>query len=294
MPIREIAARDRRHDFHDVQPRPHQRNPERREADVVQSQQQKRIARVAEAEQEDDRHRPLETPRRRNLKNLRNPRNPRNLGNHGNPGNRGNLGNLSKVCAGNPQQNQDDDDARDDGQGEERAILVGVEEEEERREQRAGDGAGVVHGAVETVDAAADRRGREVGQHRVARRAADALAEAIGEAQRQHLRPRRHQRDERPHRAGDRVARHDDWLGFAGAIGQPAGGNLEDAVRRLCRALDDAERHRAGAEHARQEERQQRIDHLGRRVGDEADPAEQPDGTRKPNRSSGLPDGSEP
>ena len=46
-------------------------------------------------------------------------------------------------------------------------------------------------------------------------------------------------------------------------------------------ALDDAERDGAGAEHARQKEREQRVDGLGRRIGGEAHPPEQPDGSGK-------------
>ena len=53
--------------------------------------------------------------------------------------------------------------------------------------------------------------------------------------------------------------------------------DLQDAVDRFGRAFDDAERDGAGAEHARQEERQERIDGLSRRVGGEAHPPEEPD-----------------
>ena len=52
--IGQIAANDRRHHFDDVKPGPQQRNPDRRDAEVVQAQQQERIARVAEAEDQDD------------------------------------------------------------------------------------------------------------------------------------------------------------------------------------------------------------------------------------------------
>ena len=47
----------------------------------------------------------------------------------------------------------------------------------------------MVHRAVEPVDAAALTVGSEVGEHRVARRAANPLAETIGEADGEHVAP---------------------------------------------------------------------------------------------------------
>ena len=42
------AARERRQDLDDVQPGPQQRNPERRDAEVVEAKQQERVARIAQ------------------------------------------------------------------------------------------------------------------------------------------------------------------------------------------------------------------------------------------------------
>ena len=177
-----------------------------------------------------------------------------------------------------------DDDARDDRQREERAVVARIEVQERGREERPGDGAGVIHRAVEAEDAPPRVRRGEVREHRVARRAADALAEAIGETDREHLRPGRRDRDQRPHRRRQAVAAEHELLRRAPAIGQPARDDLEDAVGRFGGPLDHAERHRARAEHPRQEQRQQRIHHLGRGVGEEAHPPEQPHGPRQAKR----------
>ena len=59
--------------------------------------------------------------------------------------------------------------------------------------------------------------------------------------------------------------------------------DFQQAVDGLRRALDDAERDGAGVEHASQKERQERVDGLGRRIGREAHPPEQPDGAGKMN-----------
>ena len=77
------------------------------------------------------------------------------------------------------------------------------------------------------------------------------------------------------------VAGEDERPLRARAVRQPPGQDLQHAVRRFGGAFDDAERDGAGAEDVRQEERQKRIDGLARRVGGEAHPPEEPDGTRK-------------
>ncbi len=134
---------------------------------------------------------------------------------------------------------------------------------------------------MEAEDLSAVGLGRVRREHRVARRAADAFAQPVGEPQHEHLQPSAGHRDERPHGRRQPVAGEHQRLRRAPAIRHPAGDDLEEAVGRFGDALDDAERHRAGAEHARQEQRHQWIDHFARGVGEEAHPPEQPDRTRK-------------
>ena len=92
-------------------------------------------------------------------------------------------------CVGNTQQDQDDDDARHDRQREERAVVVRAEVEKGRGDERAHDRPGVIHAAMETENLPAVGFGGERRQHRVARRRADALAQPVGEPQREDLQP---------------------------------------------------------------------------------------------------------
>ena len=70
-PIRQRAADDRRGHLDDVQRRPQQRDPERRDAELGEAQQDERVARVAEGEQEDDRHRGVERGGSQSLSDVR-------------------------------------------------------------------------------------------------------------------------------------------------------------------------------------------------------------------------------
>ncbi len=194
----------------------------------------------------------------------------------------GSAGFGSQVRALRDAEDEEDDDRPgDDREREQRPVVARVEVQERRREQRARDRPGVIHRPMKTEHASARIGGRKAGEHGVARRAADPLAEPIGEPDRQHLRPRGREPDQRPHHRREAVAREDERLRRAPAVGQPPGQDLEPAAGRLRGPFDHAKRHRARADHLREEERQQRIDHLARHVGEEAHPPEQPDGTRE-------------
>ena len=78
-----------------------------------------------------------------------------------------------------------------------------------------------------------------------------------------------------PTRSRSRAARAVAWRGVRSA--SAARQDLQEAVDRFGGAFDDAERDGGGAEHLGQEERQDRIDGLGRGIGRQADPSEQPD-----------------
>ena len=77
-----------------------------------------------------------------------------------------------------------------------------------------------------------------------------------------------------------RAEQHEPALA-ARSVGDAAGDDLEQAVRRLGRAFDDAERHGGGAENLREKKREERVDGLAGRIGRETHPPEKPDGTRK-------------
>src|SRR5206468_4957644 len=110
--------------------------------------------------------------------------------------------------------------------------------------------------------------------------AANALSDAVNYPHREDLRPRGRQRDERTRQRRDAVAREDQRPLAPRPIGHAPGPYLDEAVGRLGRALDDAERDRPRVENADQEKWEKRIDELGRRVGGETHPSEEPDGTR--------------
>ena len=83
--------------------------------------------------------------------------------------------------------------------------------DEQRREQRPDDGARVVHRLVEAEGAARPVAGR-VGDERVARRAAEALSDAVGHAHGEHVPGARRESHEGPRRAGEPVAEEDERL----------------------------------------------------------------------------------
>ncbi len=174
------------------------------------------------------------------------------------------------------EQQSDRDRAGDDRQREQRAIVARIKEQERGGGQRADDRAGVIHGAMKTEDPPSRAVGGKRREHRVARRASNPLPDAIEQADRQHLRPRLGEGNQRPDRRRQRVADEHDRPLRARAVGQPAGGDLQDAVHRFRRALDHPERERPCTKHARQEKRKERVNGLGRRVGREADPSKQP------------------
>jgi hypothetical protein len=175
----------------------------------------------------------------------------------------------------------------DGGQGEQHAIPAWKRQQKHRRQERTDDGPRVIHGPVEAVDQAARAVVGRGGQQRVARRAADPLAGAVGEAQHQHDGPAGRQADERAYCRGEHVARQRDRLASPPPVRHAARRHLQHTAHRLRDPLDDAQRHRAGSEHAGQKERQQRIDGLGRGVGRQADPAEQPHRPRQVTDSHG-------
>jgi hypothetical protein len=148
-------------------------------------------------------------------------------------------------------------------------------------DQRSRHRAGVIHRAMKTIDEPAAIGRREACEHDVARRRPDALAKTIAEPQREHLDPVRGQRDERPESGGQAVTAEHQPLRLAPAIRHPARDDFQQAVGRFRDAFNHAERHRSRSQRPRQEQRKERIDHLACCVGEEADPAEHPDGTRE-------------
>ncbi len=143
---------------------------------------------------------------------------------------------------------------------------------------------------MEAVHLAARRRRGPDGEHRVARRAAYALPHAIEHTHEEHVRPRRCKCDERSRERRDAVPEEHERPLRRRTVGDATRPDFQNAVDRFGPALDDAKRYRAGAQDARQEKRKDRIDRLARRISRERDPAEEPDGARKPEHSVSIVD----
>ena len=101
---------------------------------------------------------------------------------------------LTRIQIGpafvNPEQQHNRRQAWYRGQRKQRPIAIRKREEKSCRQQRAEHRAGVIHCAVEAVHLAAIRSVGEIGEHRVAWGAADALSHTIDESQREHCHQR--------------------------------------------------------------------------------------------------------
>ncbi len=154
---------------------------------------------------------------------------------------------------------------------------VARRDERERGEDRSHHRPRVVHRPLEAEGPAPVLPRHDRGEERVARRAADPLSDAIGEAHREDVGGGRGEGDERPRERGERVPRDHERLAPGPAVGQAARGDLEGRRHRLGDALDDAEEGGARPKRAGEERGDERVDHLAARVGEEADEAERAD-----------------
>ena len=128
----------------------------------------------------------------------------------------------------------------------------------------------MIGGALKPECPPPDARIHRLGDQRVARRAANSLPNTVGHTNEQHLRRRLRNGHERSHERRDAIAEHDERLSPARTIRPPATRELEERSRRLRRSLDGADKAGARAKHRREENREQRIDHLARHVSEKA------------------------
>ena len=143
------------------------------------------------------------------------------------------------------------------------------EQEQSRCHQGPDDCASVVHGPVKAVRSAAILRRRCVRDHRVPGRSGS-LAHPVGKPEREHLGPRTRKGNERTDDIRKRIPRSDPALPTLDAVRQVARVELEEGGRRFCDSLDDAEGRGARAEHGREKNRKERVDHLRCRVVQQA------------------------
>ena len=145
-----------------------------------------------------------------------------------------------------------------------------------QRQQRSADGADGVERLAQAEAAPTRIRRRDVGDQRIARRATNALAHAIGETRTDDPAERGRQRKRELGDGRKPVAEQHQWLAFAKDVGDDAGEELDDQRKRFRHALDDADDKDAGAERRRHVERQQRMDQFRRQVHAHADQAQHP------------------
>ncbi len=118
--------------------------------------------------------------------------------------------------------------------------------------KRAEKGAEGIEGPAQAEGRAAQPRRRGVGHQRVARRAADALADPVDEAGRDQPTDRRRQRKDGFRQGGEAVAHGRQFLASSDTVGERPRKDLGDRCRRLSDALDDADGQRSRPEAHRQ------------------------------------------
>jgi len=118
----------------------------------------------------------------------------------------------------------------------------------------------------------------DIGDEGVARRAADALADAVDEPGHEHQAGAGGEGEERLGQRAEAVAEDGERFAATPVVAQYAGEHPDDQRRRLGKPLDEANDEGARAECGDQEDRQQAVDELRRHVHQEADEPERPDG----------------
>ena len=167
------------------------------------------------------------------------------------------------------------DEARDQCEREDLAIRE-AECNERKRGEGARERAGVVERAHDAECAAADAGFHRVSEQRVARRLAQAFADAVGGAH-EHCGPwRSGDGIERTQHGGQRVAEQDPRPTSRLPVRDPAARKLERRDDEIRESLEQSEREVRAAER-REERGQQRHDHLACDVGAERHDAERHD-----------------
>ena len=150
--------------------------------------------------------------------------------------------------------------------------------EDDEPNERPDDGAGGIHGAVQPEDAAAVVFARELGEEGVARGAPHALAETVEGAPRERERPGEGEADDELAHRRQRVARDHERFARPRAVGPAPREQLREVGGPFGHALDNADGGRGRPEGAREEERENGVDHLAGEVREEGDEAEHPHG----------------
>ena len=213
--------------LHDVQRRPQHGHQRDRDAELIRAQNQERVGRVAEREQEHRREERPERPSERHASKRRaarlaaRPTTAPRAASH----ERRATSTITESSPGIAASRKTVRSGRCSHCSSANAI------------ERADDGAGMIRRAMKAERATADRRVDGLGDQCVARRAANSLPYAIREANGEHLRRRLRERDERARQRRERIARDHERLPPAHAIRPPSARELQQRGRRFRGAL---------------------------------------------------------
>ena len=154
--------------------------------------------------------------------------------------------------------------------------------QQHHRDDRSEKGAEVVAETFKAERLAAVGIGDRRRDERIARRRADPRTHPIGESRGEERLPGGGESHERLGNRRQQVAHQRNRLAALQLVRQRAGESLDDVLRGLREAVHQADDAAAGLEHLGQEDRQDRIEHLGRDVGEEAGAGQQHGVLRQP------------
>src|SRR5687767_538183 len=113
----------------------------------------------------------------------------------------------------------------------------------------------MIHRPVKSKRKSALLNSNRIGNHSVAWRATNSLSHPVGQANGQHLRPARSEREQRPGKAREGVAQHHEALSLATAIAEVTGKEFEQAGDRFGSAFNHAHNAWTRAQGQREEDR---------------------------------------
>ena len=143
--------------------------------------------------------------------------------------------------------------------------------------KRPGESAHGVHRLAQPVGCAALFLRRDVGDQRIARCAAYALADAVEKARRKYRADSSGEREQWLGQRRQPIAQQHQRLATAEPVGEHPGEHLGDRSRGLGDAFDEAHRHCGRAQDGDQEHRQEAVDHLRGEIHGEAHQSERDD-----------------
>ena len=189
-------------------------------------------------------------------------------------------GGVAAAGASRTRKREDGDggQARHDRQKEYGAEGDPARQEEERRhgpEHRPE----VIHRPLQPERLSPLRGGNVRGHQRVPRGGPHPFPDPVAEAHGEDVSPSGREPHERPGKGGEAVSRENQRFLPSAPVGPGAGEELEQARRRLRDPLDQSEGGGAGGQGDGEEDRQERVDHLARQVGEKA---HQPEGDDVP------------